>query len=778
MKHVKIVLTLSVVVVLFSALVFLAYGITSPIIEARKAAEANAAKVEVLPSLADYTDEVLSSLANYQDEIGETGIIDLFVVPGYGVVYQVEFQGYQSKIEYMLGVDEDGLITGYKTLSQGDTPLLGAEIANEIYWTQFQGMSLETAAAGDFDTITGATVTSTGWKNSIAKVVDFHNNVVLGFEYLDVTADLDTPDTITSVVVVSDGTNDLEVIYTAEFESNYSSSPNIYTVVISLSDGTIKKLTIDEAHDSEGIGALIGESVFSDQFKNMSQQDAIDENFDVQAGASYPITFSAFKASFAEVVLFHRVEFEGYVEPVETEAEKLARWKEELSVEGAIITDVSASYDLSSTAITKVEVASEGAEDVVVIYTFEFEGYADTIEAMLGIDLETDETTGFRVIYENDTDGLGGEIANEEYWEQFVEMNMLAAKYGIIDGLSGATVTTNALKGALEDVVGFHEAEILGTGEVVLPETDGQKLYGFILELYPDAFIVNNVSGSYTLDGDIEYVFEAYDESNNLLGYAFLVNAEGASYSETTFVRFVLAIQEDRTFVGFRMFDDNETPGKADPYYLEDYELQFVGLDIEELEYTIDAVAGSTITHNALMSAVEDVARFYVEDIALDVWARPEPVNASDGILQQAYPSAVTFNSIYLDLPYNEGIANVYEAFDGTGTLIGHVYVATFDGFGANNYFVWGVALDNQTELFTVIVNNEDWDGAPAYLGTETFDTATFLNYYEGINIADILTTPANLDDYAGVSTTTGGLVPVVETIVQFHLDNVDGGGS
>jgi len=630
MKHVRILLSLSVVVILFSALVLVAYLITEPIITEKKNAAANLAKAEVLPSLADYNDEVVSSLLDYQDDLGTTGIVDLYVVEGYGVVYQVAFQGYQSKIEYMLGIDESGTITGYKTLSQGDTPLLGAEIANPVYWEQFAGMSLDTAAAGDFDTITGATVTSTGWKNSIAKVVDFHNSIFLGYEYTDVTNDVDAPETITSVVIVSSGSSNVDVIYTAEFESAYSNGANAYTVVISLADGRIKSLTINEATDSAGIGALIGESVFSEQFNNLSQEDVVNENFDVQAGASFPVTFTAFKASLAEVVLFHRVEYEGYVAPVDP-----------------------------------------------------------------------------------------------------------------------------------EPVV-----------------TDGQKLYGYVLELYPEAFIINNVSSSYTLDGDIEFVFEAYDDQNNLLGHAFLVNAVGASYDGVTYVRFVVGIDEARTFVGFRMFDDNETPGKADPYYLEAYEDQFVGLDIEVLDYDIDAVAGSTVTHNALMSAVENVARFYVVDIQNDEWARPAPLPATTGVLQQAFPSAVSFTSIYLDLPYSEPIANVYEALDGVGTVIGYVYVGTFNGYGINNYFVWGVDVTNETELFTVLVSNEDWAGAPNYLGTEEFKTAAFLDYYEGINIADILTTPANLDAYAGVSTTTSGVVSAVETIVHFHLDNVDGGGS
>ena len=42
----------------------------------------------------------------------------------------------------------------------------------------------------------------------------------------------------------------------------------------------------------------------------------------------------------------------------------------------------------------------------------------------------------------------------------------------------------------------------------------------------------------------------------------------------------MVGINPDTTFAGFRMLDDDETPGKGDPYYLEAYSNQFIDVAI------------------------------------------------------------------------------------------------------------------------------------------------------------------------------------------------------
>lgn len=787
MKHIQIVLTLLFVVVVFSVGVFFIEGITTPIIDAANAKAANEAKAEVLPSLADYTEEVTSSLVDY--DVADTGITDIFKVSGYGYVYQAEFQGFQSKITYMIGLNEDGEITGYKTLQQGDTPGLGAEIGNPDNFTQFIGKSLEDMANGNIDGLSGATITTDGWKSSLAAVIDFHNNEMLGFVITDVTADLTLPASVTKVEVVSDGTTDLYVEYTVEFETSYSSAPNVYTVSIDSTDGSIKKLVIVEGNDSDGIGLAIIEAEFAEQFKNMVQQDAIDGNFDVQAGASFPITFGAFSTTFDEVVLTHRVEFEDYVEPIESEADKILRWKAEISETGASFTDVTSTYDLANTDIIKVEMADDGTDDVAVILTFEFDGFIDKIQGMVGINLTTDKLIGFRVLSQHETSGLGAKIVEEEFLSQFNDSNILAAQYGVFDGLAGATFTTDYLVGSFDNVINFYRVEFLGEGEVVVPETETQKIQRLIGEIYPAAFGIENVSDDYTLSGGVEKVLEIKDVDNVLLGYLFIAEADGAGYTGNSSVRFMVGVNDAKEFTGFRLISDTETPGRADPYYLLAYQTQFVGLDIEVLDYAIDEIAGSTDTHGAIMLAAEKVAKFMVEQVKNQIWNRPSSQVVENATLSLAYPGTNTYVEVYDTMAYSEFITNIYEVSDGTG-LIGHVIIGVAHGNSVATpiNFAWSVNLAGTTQFIEIIESAETWQSAadctpseyclPYNQSVGIFPTTSWLaTQFESIVLAEILTTNG-IDDVAGVSTTTEGMRVAAEAIAQYYTDNSIGGGS
>ncbi len=76
--------------------------------------------------------------------------------------------GYSGGITMLVGLRPDGALNGLCALRQNETPGLGAKIAssNEPFMTQFAGRSLHSASwsvtrdGGDFDAITGATITS------------------------------------------------------------------------------------------------------------------------------------------------------------------------------------------------------------------------------------------------------------------------------------------------------------------------------------------------------------------------------------------------------------------------------------------------------------------------------------------------------------------------------------------------------------------------------------------------------------------------------------------
>lgn len=108
----------------------------------------------------------------------------------------------------------------------------------------------------------------------------------------------------------------------------------------------------------------------------------------------------------------------------------------------------------------------------------------------------------------------------------------------------------------------------------------------------------------------IEEVMRAEDQSRETLGYAFaVVTSEGYGGD----IRFSMGVQNDGTLNGISILSIGETAGlgmNADTPAFKD---QFVGKQVEKLQYTkngatqddeINAISGATVTTNAMTNGV------------------------------------------------------------------------------------------------------------------------------------------------------------------------------
>lgn len=130
-------------------------------------------KFEVLPTL-EKTDSLVPNLI-----YGFTGttITEVIVVEGKGYIYTAEFTGYDSTVIYIIGIDLNGIITGYETVAQGETPGFGAEIAKDWYKNQFQGVDITDISS--IDGSAGATLTFSAHLTSLNKLIDFHTRTFI-----------------------------------------------------------------------------------------------------------------------------------------------------------------------------------------------------------------------------------------------------------------------------------------------------------------------------------------------------------------------------------------------------------------------------------------------------------------------------------------------------------------------------------------------------------------------------------------------------------------------
>lgn len=108
----------------------------------------------------------------------------------------------------------------------------------------------------------------------------------------------------------------------------------------------------------------------------------------------------------------------------------------------------------------------------------------------------------------------------------------------------------------------------------------------------------------------IEEVMRAEDQSGEMLGYAFtVVTSEGYGGN----IRFSMGVQNDGTLNGISILSIGETAGlgmNADTPAFKD---QFVGKQVEKLQYTkngatqddeINAISGATVTTNAMTNGI------------------------------------------------------------------------------------------------------------------------------------------------------------------------------
>jgi len=84
-----------------------------------------------------------------------------------GAAFKASGKGYSSTIETLAGMLKDGTITNIKVISQGDTPGLGARVAEPEFSGQFCGKNLK--ALGEVQAITGATISSKAVLDSVKK---------------------------------------------------------------------------------------------------------------------------------------------------------------------------------------------------------------------------------------------------------------------------------------------------------------------------------------------------------------------------------------------------------------------------------------------------------------------------------------------------------------------------------------------------------------------------------------------------------------------------------
>ena len=165
-------LTLTCVIVAFS--LSCVYDITKPVIDKNEKERLMKALKDVNPRATEFME---TNTDEYKKFIGKNGILQIY--EGYddkhrlaGIVLLVSGQGFGGEIKALVGIDTiNRKITGIKILQHLETPGLGERITEDKFASQFRGKPLNVKSS-DFNTITGATISSSAVINMVVNSVN------------------------------------------------------------------------------------------------------------------------------------------------------------------------------------------------------------------------------------------------------------------------------------------------------------------------------------------------------------------------------------------------------------------------------------------------------------------------------------------------------------------------------------------------------------------------------------------------------------------------------
>ncbi len=161
-------LILFLISVVVTAALSVTYGITKPVIDKNTLEAENKARSAVLKQAESFTE--------FDGSWGD-GIVSCFQgEDNTGIAVKVESQSYGGVLTAMVGVDQDGKITGISVIGHSDTPGLGTKAMEADYLSQYYGKdqlkSDGIRESEEINAVSGATISSDAMYHLVKKALN------------------------------------------------------------------------------------------------------------------------------------------------------------------------------------------------------------------------------------------------------------------------------------------------------------------------------------------------------------------------------------------------------------------------------------------------------------------------------------------------------------------------------------------------------------------------------------------------------------------------------
>lgn len=173
-KHLKTVLSLTVICAVIAVLLALTNSITAPIIKNQEDSATQGALKEVLPNGEDFK---AIDISKYKFP---ATVIEAYSEKNGGCVFKLETTGYSSGLVIMCGISPDGTVAGAVCIASQET-----NNAEKTYGDKVKGKNAENIDT--VDTVSGSTLTSTAYKNAVKDALNAFK--IFGGEEVDIRTD-------------------------------------------------------------------------------------------------------------------------------------------------------------------------------------------------------------------------------------------------------------------------------------------------------------------------------------------------------------------------------------------------------------------------------------------------------------------------------------------------------------------------------------------------------------------------------------------------------------
>ena len=163
------VVVLSAICLVVALALAFTYKVANPIIIRNNEAVAVAARQQILPAADAFT--MVEGIEPASSTDGKAAVKEVYAADnGTGYVMTVETTSFGGALTMMVGVDENGALTGVKVTEHADTPGVGTKNMDNAYLGQYNGLTALTspdnikketadlASGGTFAFISGASV--------------------------------------------------------------------------------------------------------------------------------------------------------------------------------------------------------------------------------------------------------------------------------------------------------------------------------------------------------------------------------------------------------------------------------------------------------------------------------------------------------------------------------------------------------------------------------------------------------------------------------------------